>query len=53
MLICNVDEDLAKNNAGMEKGYVYGEDYKLRGNITDEMKQQQRNDLKNGCGFVI
>lgn len=37
----------------MEKGYVYGEDYTLRGNITDEMKQQQRNDLKNGCGFVI
>ena len=53
MVICTVDEYVARNKARMEKGYVYGEDYTLRGNITDEMKQQQRNDLKNGCGFVI
>ena len=53
MVICTVDEYVARNKARMEKGYVYGEDYTLRGNITDEMKHQQRNDLKNGCGFVI
>ena len=53
MVICTVAEYVARNKARMEKGYVYGEDYTLRGNITDEMKQQQRNDLKNGCGFVI
>lgn len=37
----------------MEKGYVYGEDYTLRGNISAEKKLQQKNDLRNSSGFVI
>lgn len=37
----------------MDKGHVYGEDYTLRGNITPQKKQQQRDDLKDDCGFVI
>lgn len=52
-IICSISEFISRNKSRMEKGHVYGEDYTLRGNITPQKKQQQRNDLKDDCGFVI
>lgn len=52
-VICTIDEYIQRNKARMEKGYVYGEDYTLRGNISAEKKLQQKNDLRNSSGFVI
>lgn len=52
-IICSIDQYIARNKARMNNGHVYGEDYTLRGNISPEKKEQQRNDLKDGCGFVI
>lgn len=52
-IICTIEEYIARNKARMQNGYVYGEDYTLRGNITLQKKLQQQQDLKNGCGYVI
>lgn len=52
-VISSIDDYIARNKARMEKGHVYGEEYTLRAGITQEMKQKQRNDLNDGCGFVL
>ncbi len=52
-IICTIDEYIVRNKGRMASDHVYGEDYTLRGNITPEKKEQQRNDLKDGCGFVV
>lgn len=52
-IICTIDEYIARNKVRMDKGHIYGEDYTLRGNITSQKKEQQRNDLKENCGFVV
>ncbi len=36
----------------MEDGPVYGSDYTLRENISEEKKEQQRRELVDRCGFV-
>ena len=52
-IICTIDEYVDRNRKRMNLGHIYDEDYTLRGNITTEKKEQQRQDLKDGCGFVI
>lgn len=52
-VICTIDEYIERNKARMESGHVYGEDFTMRGGITLEKKSQQRNELKDSCGFVI
>lgn len=52
-VICSIDEYVARNKSRMENGHIYNEDYTLRGNITKEKKEQQRQHLKNGYGFII
>lgn len=52
-VICSIDDYIDRNRARMEAGHIYGEDYTMRGNITVEKKLQQRDDLKDGSGFVI
>lgn len=37
----------------MAEGFVYDEDYTLRGNITPQKKLQQRKELEDKTGFVI
>lgn len=51
--ICSTTDYIERNSARMKNGCIYGEDYTMRGGITPEKKQQQRNDLKDGQGFVI
>jgi len=51
-VVCSIDDYIRRNRERMKVGPVYEEDYTLRGNITNEKKEQQRNELKNCCGFV-
>ncbi len=50
--ICSIDDYIKRNRERMKEGPIYEEDYTLRKNITEEKKQQQRNELANSCGFV-
>lgn len=52
-IICPINEYISRNRKRMETGHVYGEDYTLRGAITPQQKEQQRNDLQDTTGFVI
>lgn len=52
-VICSIEEYIERNKARMTGGRVYGEDYTLRGDITEEMKHRQREELKGCSGFVI
>lgn len=52
-ILCTTEEYLAKERERMKSAPVYGEDYTLRSNITEEKKQQQKKDLANGqIGYV-
>lgn len=51
-VVCSIEEYLNRNQQRLKRGPVYEDDYTLRMNISDEKKQQQRDDLKNHCGFV-
>lgn len=51
-VICTLEEYLKKEKARMEQSPVYGEEYTLRGNISDEMKRQQRGDLDGVIGYI-
>lgn len=50
--ICSLDEYLTKNKEKFNQVPVYDEDYTLRGNLTEEKKQQMYKDLKDVMGFV-
>lgn len=52
-VICTIDEFIERNKKKMEEGRVYGEEFTLRGNITPENKQKQKDDLAAGDGYVI
>lgn len=51
-IICTLDEYLEKQKRKMETGPVYDEDYTLRGNLTEEKKQQMIDELQDMMGFV-
>lgn len=51
-VICTLEEYLSKNKKIMENAPVYGEDYTLRGNLTDEKKKQMVNELENRIGYI-
>lgn len=52
-VIYSTDEYLAKERKRMETAPIYGEEYTLRGNITETHKQQQIDNLANGrIGYV-
>ena len=51
-VICSLEGYLQKQRANMKNAPVYGVDYTLRGNLTEEKKQQMISELKNGIGYV-
>lgn len=51
-VICSLDEYLEKHKDNMNKGPVYGEDYTLRGNLTDDKKLQMIRELDERIGYV-
>lgn len=53
-VICTAEEYLKKERERMKTAPVYGEEYTMRGSITEEMKQRQKEDLAGGkIGYVI
>ena len=51
-IICTLEEYLAKQKKQMQKSPIFNEDYTLRGNITMEKKQEQKDALANSWGYV-
>ena len=52
--ICTTEEYLNKERERMKTAPAYGEEYTMRGSITEEMKQRQKEDLAGGkIGYVI
>ena len=53
-VICTTEEYINKERGQMMTAPVYGEEYTMRGNMTEEMKQKQKEDLADGqIGYVI
>ena len=53
-LICTTEEYINKERGRMKTAPVYGEEYTMRLNMTEEMKQKQKEDLASGqIGYVI
>lgn len=51
-VICSLEEYLERHKENMENVPVYGEDYTLRGNLTEDKKLQMINELDNMIGYV-
>lgn len=51
-VIFSLDEYLQKERVRMASSIVYEEDFTLGGNISDEKKHQQSNELKDRIGYV-
>ena len=50
--LCGIDEFRNKNAKLMERCPVYGEEYTLRADISEEKKNKQKKALENSVGFV-
>ena len=50
--IMTLEEFVEKNSKLMENNPIYGKEYTLRDNISDEKKQQQKKEIAKGGGFV-
>lgn len=51
-IICSLDEYMKRHEKNMKNAPVYGEDYTLRGALTEERKKQMIVELQNGIGYV-
>ena len=51
-VICSLDEYISKEKTRMSSSCVYNEDFTLGSNITDEKKNQQKEELKERIGYV-
>ena len=52
-VLCTTEEYIAKEKQRMKTAPCYGEEYTMRGNITEERKKEQKEDLVNGqIGYV-
>lgn len=52
-VIGSINEFLDKRKLEMERGPCFGEAYTLRGEISDQMKNEMNDKLKSGFGFVV
>lgn len=51
-IICTLEEYLERHKENMKNAPIYGEDYTLRGNLTEAKKQQMINELQRGIGYI-
>lgn len=51
-IICTTEEYIAKQRKQMEGNPVYGVDYTLRGDLTEEKKKQMKQELEKKIGYV-
>ena len=52
LIIAKTDEYLKKQKEQMETAPCYDEDFTLRGNLTEEKKQQMQQELEDKIGYV-
>lgn len=50
--LCSIEEYLEKNRSAMKTARVYGEEYTLRQNVSDEKKKQMIKELEKGRGYI-
>lgn len=50
--LCSIEEYLEKNRTAMKTSKVYGEEYTLRQNVSDEKKKQMIKELEKGNGYI-
>ena len=51
-IICSMEEYLSKNREKMKTAPIYGVDYTLRGNLTDNKKEQMIKELEGQRGYI-
>lgn len=51
-IICSIEEYLDKHKTNMKTAPVYGEEYTLRQNVTEEKKKQMIVELEKGVGYI-
>lgn len=51
-IICTLDEYLERQKENMKSAPIYDEDYTLRGNLTEDKKQQMIEDLQGKIGYI-
>lgn len=51
-VICSLEEYLEKHKEAMTNAHIYDVDYTLRGNLTEEKKQQMIAELESGIGYI-
>lgn len=52
-VICSLDEFIDKNKKKMSNDNIFGEDYTMRGNLTEDKKKEMIEKLKDQIGFII
>ena len=52
-VICSFEDYIKKEKIRMDESACYGVEYTLRGNITDELKQKQKEELKGRIGYIV
>lgn len=52
-VLCSLDQYLEKERSRMAGAPCFGEEYTLRGNISEDRKAEQKKALKNKIGFVV
>lgn len=52
-ILCTLEEYLNKEKSRMETSPVYGEEYTLRGNISEDMRKEQKQELTDKIGYVV
>ena len=50
--IHKIEQFKEKHRKAMKNCPVYGEEYTLRGKITEDMKQRQCSELEESCGYI-
>lgn len=51
-IICSLENYMGRHQKAMENAPVYGIDYTLRGNLTEEKKQQMIEELEQRIGYI-
>lgn len=51
-IIGTLDEYLNRHKERMQTAFLYDEDYTLRGNLSEEKKQQMIRELQQGIGYI-
>lgn len=51
-VIMSIDEFVEKNKEKLKTRPVYGEEFTLRANVSQKMKEQQQKELEDGVGYI-